>query len=136
MALSAITRLRLRSWWFLLPFQWDTFRSMRQARRAEGCVMMALRFHQGAFWTLTQWRDAESMRAYMTAGPHKKAMPKLMHWCDEASLAHWESTTRPKWAEGEEKLATMGRVSRVLHPSPAHAAGLTLGGSGRQTNAA
>ena len=39
---------------------------------------------------MTAWDSQESMRRYMTTGSHKKAMPKLMKWCDEASVAHWE----------------------------------------------
>lgn len=59
------------------------------------------------------------MRAYRSAGAHLKAMPKLLNWCDEASVAHWEqeSVELPSWSEAHQKMATQGRMSKVKHPS-------------------
>ncbi len=50
-------------------------------------------------------------------------MPKLMEWCDEAAVLHWqqESAAEPTWAEAHRRLLAEGRVSKVLHPSPKHA---------------
>lgn len=104
-------------------------RSGRQAKGADGCFGVNLRRSGGAFWTVTLWRDAAAMRAFMLSGAHAKAMPKLARWCDEASVTHWEQDGRipPTWAEAEGHLAAAGRTSRVDFPSPAHAAGKTLG---------
>jgi hypothetical protein len=77
-----------------------------------------------AFWTVTLWRDAEAMRAYRRAGTHLAAMPKLLDWCDEAAvatLADVEALPEPE--EAARRLAAEGRVSKVRHPSPAHAGG-------------
>ena len=125
----SVTRLRLRSNWLLPAFFWHSFRSQRQAQANDGCFSAIARYHKGAFWTLTVWRDYAATRAFMVGGPHRAAMPKLKTWCDEASLAHWEQETeaRPRWSEAETHLRNEGRTSVVLHPSPAHAAGLTLG---------
>jgi len=72
-----------------------------------------------AFWTLTQWQTIEAMKKFMFASPHKEAMQKLLHWCDEASFADWEQNTTdwPLWDYAAEKLRTAGRLARVLHPS-------------------
>lgn len=85
---------------------------------------------QGArlFWTRTLWRDTNTMRAFMRSGAHGAVMPRLMHWCDEASLVHWERDSLPDWDEAEARLRSDGRVSRVRHPSPAHARGETVPG--------
>ena len=130
MPLVTVTRLRLRSGRYLLPFLWDTLRIGRQARHAAGSLAGTVRRADGAFWTLTLWQDTAAMRAFMMAGAHRKAMPKLAGWCDEASLADWEqpSTTLPDWEEAERILGERGRVSPVAHPSPAQAAGKPLGG--------
>lgn len=127
----SITRLRLRSRWFELPFLWHAIRSNAQAKSADGCLSVAVRRHGGAYWTMTLWRDAAATRAFMLSGAHKAAMPTLQRWCDEASLDQWEQvdTSLPSWSEGEQRLATAGRVSHVVHPSPAQAAGRTLGSS-------
>ena len=75
------------------------------------------------FWTLTAWESEEAMRQYMTSGAHKKAMPHLLHWCDEASVAHWlqEDAVLPTWAEADRKMRATGRASKVKHPSAQHA---------------
>lgn len=124
-----ITRLRLRSAWFALPFIWHAARSNAQAKRADGCLAVRVRRAQGAYWTMTLWRDAAATRAFMLSGAHKKAMPHLQNWCDEASLAHWDhdGADLPSWEDGMQRLAAEGRLSHVAHPSPAHAAGRTRG---------
>ncbi len=50
-------------------------------------------------------------------------MPHLMHWCDEASVAHWEQldATLPDWLEADHRMRATGRISKVRHPSPDHA---------------
>ena len=126
----SITRLRLRSGWYTLPFLWHALRSQMQAKRADGNLGVRLRNRPGrVYWTLTAWRDAGAARAFMTAGAHLKAMPKLLDWCDEASLAHWQQddAALPDWRAGQERLKHEGRLSKVRHPSPAHAAGRLLG---------
>ncbi len=63
------------------------------------------------------------MRRYMTAGAHKTAMAKLMNWCDEASVVHWEQSDSalPAWLEADRRMRAEGRASKVRHPSPQHA---------------
>jgi hypothetical protein len=72
---------------------------------------------------MTAWDSQESMRGYMTTGPHKIAMPHLLNWCDEASLAHWEQpeTSLPSWTEADKRMREEGRASKVRNPSPQHA---------------
>lgn len=71
---------------------------------------------------MTAWDSQESMRNYMTNGSHKSAMPHLMHWCDEASVVHWEqeSLALPNWSEADKRMRQDGRVSKVRFPSPTH----------------
>jgi len=119
----SVTRLRLRSLRFLLPFIVYSFRSMRQVKRSPGNIAAdAMRDQHGGFWTRSVWHDVESMRAFMTSGAHRQAMPKLLDWCDEAALVHWEQDTPalPEWDEAHRRLVTQGRRSKVRHPSPAH----------------
>ncbi len=79
---------------------------------------------EGGFWTLTLWKDLATMRAYRNTGAHRRAMPKLIGWCDEASVAHWEqeAVALPSGEEAHEKMRGSGRMSKVRHPSPAHSA--------------
>jgi hypothetical protein len=123
--IASVTRLRLRAWRLVPAFLYRAFRSQRQAERSDGFlggyVAMAPR---RAFWTVTLWRDAEAMHAYRRAGAHLAAMPKLLDWCDEAAvatLADVEALPEPE--EAARRLAAEGRLSKVRHPSEAHAGG-------------
>ena len=123
MVFVSITRLRVRSLRFMPQFIVHTLRSMGQAKRAEGYFGGALLADRRlTFWTMTLWRDQQSMRRYMTGGAHLRAMPKLLEWCDEASVAHWaqEGLTAPDWLEAARRMRADGRASKVRNPSPNH----------------
>ncbi|WP_082504581.1 DUF3291 domain-containing protein [Methylobacterium sp. Leaf111] len=124
MPFVSITRLRIRSVRFLPGFAVHALRTQRQARKAAGFrAGSILADHAWTFWTMTVWDDEAAMRRYMMAGAHRQAMPKLIHWCDEASLAHWTQPGAgpPSWAEADQRMRADGRPSQVRHPSPHHA---------------
>jgi hypothetical protein len=124
MGFISVTRLRLRSIRYLPAFGIHTTRSLQQVKTAEGFQQGAvLADHRLAFWTLTMWDEQPSMRRYMTAGSHRVAMPRLMKWCDEASVVHWTIHTAilPSWDEADSRMRQEGRTSKVLKPSPDHA---------------
>jgi hypothetical protein len=64
------------------------------------------------------------MNSYRTQGAHRKAMPRLLDWCSEASIAHWtqENAEVPSWQEAHRRMVEEGRPSKVNHPSAAHLA--------------
>jgi hypothetical protein len=120
----SVTRLRIRSIRFVPLFMFHTLRSQHQVKRAPGFQAGAvLADRSWTFWTMTGWESQESMREYMTTGSHKKAMPRLLNWCDEASVVHWiqTETTLPSWTEADRRMREEGRASKVRHPSPRHA---------------
>ncbi len=124
MVFVSLTRLRLRSVRFVPGFMLHASRSTRQIKQAAGFQAGAvLADRQWTFWTISAWDSGESMRRYMTTGGHKQAMPKLIEWCDEASVAHWEQdeATLPTWIEADQRMRSMGRISKVRYPSPQHA---------------
>lgn len=125
MPFISLTRLRLRSLRFVPAFALHAWRSRQQVRSSPGYQRgETLMDRQWTFWTMTAWDSHEQMRHYMTTGDHKTAMPKLMHWCDEASVAHWDQpdAALPSWADADRRMRSTGRPSKVLHPSPNHAA--------------
>lgn len=120
----SITRLRLRSIRFLPAFALLTRPTMAQAKRADGFLGGGLMpDRRWTFWTMTLWRDQAAMRAYIANGAHLSAMPKLLHWCDEASIVHWEQddAIAPTWKVATDRMRAEGRASKVRHPSPNHA---------------
>lgn len=124
MPFISVTRLRIRSVRFLPAFLVDFIRTRRQVRTAPGFLGGSLLADRSrTFWTLTAWNEQESMRRYMTSGSHRTAMPKLLDWCDEASVVHWtqEDEALPAWLEADRRMREQGRASKVRNPSPFHA---------------
>jgi heme-degrading monooxygenase HmoA len=123
MPFVSLTRLRIRSGRFVPWFVLHALRSRQQVKNATGFLTGALLADRNwTFWTMTAWESQDTMRAYMTNGAHKNAMPHLLNWCDEASVAHWTQpdATLPTWAEADKRMRESGRVSKVRHPSPQH----------------
>ena len=124
MPFVSVTRLRLRSIRFLAAFARHNLRTLAQVKAAPGFRGGSLLADRGwTFWTLTAWDSPEAMRAYMTTGPHRAAMPHLLDWCDEASVAHWDQDgdALPDWAEADRRMRAEGRPYRLRHPGPHHA---------------
>lgn len=127
MSFVSITRLRLRSPLYLPLFFRHAVPSARQSVTAPGNLVTKTQAQGGTiFWTMTVWEDEASMRRYMTSGPHRKAMPKLAQWCDEASTVHWtqEEVELPAWEEIQHRMMTQGRLHPVRYPSKNQAANL------------
>ena len=121
--LISVTRLRIRSLRYLPMFIIYSLFSSRQARLALGnCGSDYLRDANNTFWTKTAWSDEKSLHSFVMGGMHRRAMPKLLDWCDEAATVHWtqESPQLPDWQEAHRRLISEGRRSKVRHPSPAH----------------
>jgi hypothetical protein len=131
MAFVSVTRLRVRSIWFLLPFTLATRRSRHQLVKAPGFIEGRLTIEfPFAFWTMTSWKSQEDMRRFRNAPPHLEAMRRLPHWCDEASYVHWQQreTQLPPIDDAYLLLRNQGSTSKVTHPTAAHAAGQTTSG--------
>ena len=120
----SITRLRVRSIRFLPFFVLYTYRSLRQVKTSSGFQCGGLLADRSwTFWTMTAWDNQESMRRFMTTGSHGAAMPRLLNWCDEASVVHWEQAEAdlPSWTIADQRMRASGRVSKVRNPSPRQA---------------
>ena len=107
----------------LTEFVWLALRSNADAARTPGFRAGQLLTDRNlTFWTLTAWDDEDALKRFMLAGNHAKAMPKLILWCDEASVARWahEGPALPSWDDANAHLHEFGRASRVRFPSPRH----------------
>ncbi len=122
MAFISVTRLRVRSFFYLPQFMWGAIRSANQAERSAGFLGgKIVRMPRNVFWTVTAWDTEAAMNAYRIAGAHLRTMPKLLNWCDEAAVAHWSQNSAeiPSWQEAHRRMTTEGRLSKVNHPSAA-----------------
>ncbi len=121
MAFNSITRLRLRSVFSLPAFARASRAISAQAAVSEGFLCGAV-LAEGwmVFWTRTSWESEAAMKAFRDSDVHRDAMPKLLDWCDEALVAHWEGEPDADWSHLHARMARAGRKSKVKHPSKAH----------------
>lgn len=125
MSTVSITRLRVRSWRFLPAFLFHAILSAWQARKAPGNQSaILLRDNWQTYWTRTVWVDEAAVRMFMVSGSHRRAMPRLLEICDEASVGRWnqDGVPPPIWDEVHRRMQREGRPSKVRHPSAAHVA--------------
>ncbi len=83
----SITRLRLRSWFFLPSFFIASGKVVKQAKESAGFVEGATFVDKKlAFWTVTMWSDGAAMKVFRGQAAHKNSMPSFANWCDEGCL--------------------------------------------------
>jgi hypothetical protein len=118
---NSITRLRLRSIFTLGVFARETRAISQQAAQSSGFIEGAI-LAEGrlVFWTRTVWADIDAMKAFRDADPHRASMPKLMDWCDEASVLQWQGEAERDWVAIYARMTAEGRSSRVKRPTQAH----------------
>lgn len=124
----SITRLRVRSIFYMPLFMLHAMRTMTQAQKADGVQGVETRFEKNnVVWTKTVWAEESAMKNYRSSGAHQVAMRILSEMCNEASVARWqqESTELPTWEEAHRRMLTEGKQSKVKHPSPLQASGKT-----------
>jgi Domain of unknown function (DUF3291) len=122
MPLISVTRLRVRSWSYFPPFALQSLKSAKQAECSAGFLGgRLLRNPKNVFWTMTAWKDEAAMNAFRSAGAHGGVMRKLLDWCDEATVVHWEQDASwlPTWQDAHGRMVKEGRRSKVNYPSPA-----------------
>lgn len=122
MALISVTRLHLRSPRFFPAFSWYTLRTLWQTINTPGFLGGKLmRDADGGSWTLTLWETQAEMKYFRNAGVHRKVMPQLQKWCDEAVVGHWQQpeATLPSWIEAHQHILQAGHFTKLAYPSAA-----------------
>ena len=106
--IHAATFLPLKSWLHMIPFQLMTSKVLKQARQSHGMVDYEVKadFPKKHFWTLSIWKDRESMRQFVMAEPHVTAMKKFEVWAgDGSAFADWTSSSSSiNWEEAMRRL--------------------------------
>jgi hypothetical protein len=124
----SITRLRVRSIFYLPLFMLHAFRSGAQVQQAEGIQDFATRVEAwDTHWTRTVWCEEATMKRFRNSGAHQIAMRILSEICSEASYVRWQQETPepPSWEQAQRRMLAQGALSKVKHPSAFHLAGGT-----------
>jgi len=122
MPFVSVTRLRVKSIFFLIPFMRANEASVKDLKESRGLLKgKELIDKKLTFWTITIWENEESMKGFRGSSSHRIAMQQLPKWCNEASYHHWvqEHDEFPSWSTISEKLFSEGRLSKVRNPSKA-----------------
>ncbi|MGE0597474.1 MAG: antibiotic biosynthesis monooxygenase [Hyphomonadaceae bacterium] len=121
MGFNSITRLRLHSLFTLPAFTRETRGVAQQALASPGFLSGAV-LAEGrlVFWTRTAWESEDAMKAFRDSDAHRASMPRLIEWCDEASVAHWQGEPEHDWDAIFARMVAEGRSSRVKRPTKAH----------------
>jgi hypothetical protein len=140
--LVSVTRFRLRSIRFAPFCMLHANRTIAQIRKTDGFVAGAVKRDADlVFCTLSVWRNGHAMRAYTALSvwrnamraytasfAHRKAIPHVVDWADEASVGHWTQpgSDLPEWPEAVRRLREEGhpltlftlRRINISSPSP------------------
>ena len=122
MPFVSVTRLRVKSLFFLIPFMRANEASVKEIKVSKGLLKgKELIDKKLTFWTVTIWDNDESMKKFRGSIAHRNAMQQLPIWCNEASYHHWiqEDDELPSWDTISKKLFSEGRLSKVRNPSKA-----------------
>jgi hypothetical protein len=102
------TFLPLKGWHYMIPFQLMTSKVLKQAKQSHGIVDYAVKadFPKKHFWTLSIWKDRNSMRHFVMAEPHATAMKKFEEWAgDGSAFVEWTSSNSSiDWEEAIRRL--------------------------------
>ena len=122
MPFISVTRLRVKSLFFLIPFMRANEASVNEIKVSKGLLKgKELIDKKLTFWTVTIWENEESMKKFRGSIAHRNAMQQLPKWCNEASYHHWiqEDDEFPSWDIVSKKLFSEGKLSKVRNPSKA-----------------
>lgn len=105
------TFLPLKSWVHVIPFLRMSSKVIKQAKGSKGAVNYAVKadFAKRHFWTLSIWRDQDSLRRFVMEEPHATAVRNFGEWAGEgAAFVEWISSGDSiDWPEAMEHLKNL-----------------------------
>jgi heme-degrading monooxygenase HmoA len=127
MVYLSMTRLKLKSAIYLLPFSIQNEQVIRQIRTSRGFLKgKELATPNLSMWTATLWDSQEDLRVFYLSGSHKKAMKNISEWSSEAVSGHQEidSIELPAWDNIRLQLLSIGHFINLKESSFAHQEGM------------
>lgn len=103
----SVTELRLRNIWQFPLFIRHSVASTVQAQQSPGVVSVKSKIGWQAGYTITVWKDKESMMAFRNSGAHKEAMKDIKRVSNKYKTLHYESDDIPNWTQARQRLAEM-----------------------------
>jgi hypothetical protein len=106
----SFTGIELKSIFQSVSFWWHAVPSFMDAQRSEGNLHAETRTVGQVHHTYTVWTDRESMRKYLLAGPHRKAMAVSNQVGRYIKVYGGYHDTKPTWDDAVELWRDHGRI--------------------------
>lgn len=105
-----VTSIRLRHWWQYFRLTWNAMFIVTQARRHPGFVSMRNTGFGHLHFTLSAWKDEESMRAFARSGAHLASMGIARELATELRTYSYPADRLPGWKTAKALLFEKGKV--------------------------
>ena len=118
-----MTRLRLKSFLYLIPFFIQNEKILSQLRASQGFVKgKILAAPNLSMWTATLWASEQDLRAFYLNGEHGETIEKINEWSSDSAKYHQltESDEIPSWENVRLQLIKSGRFQDLTEPSFDH----------------
>ena len=116
MPVVAIGVMRLDDWRQGLKFKAQAERSLREARRTEGCLHADATQIDDLYYSLSMWRDEASIAAFMRAPGHAQAMRSLARYGASLGFLKYEAEICPDWDDAKERWSAHLREPSATAP--------------------
>ena len=97
-----ITSIRLRSLWTFFQLSWLGLKISIQAKKSRGFIKMKNTGFGYMHYTVTAWKEVESMKEFMKSGAHAEAMKISAEIATEIGNYTYQSEVLPSWKEAKE----------------------------------
>lgn len=103
----SLTELRLRNFLQFPRFIRHSAASTSQAQQSPGVVAVKGKVGWNVGYTITAWKDMESMMAFRHSGAHKEAMKDIKRVSHKYKTMHYQADEVPNWQQAREKLSEL-----------------------------
>lgn len=116
----SMTRLKLKSPLYLIPFFIQNEKILSQLRATQGFIKgKVLAAPNLSMWTVTLWKSEQDIRTFYLNGEHGETMEKINEWSSDSAICHQliESDEIPSWENIRLQLIKSGRFRDLTEPS-------------------
>ena len=93
--LAAIGGVSLKRWYYGPELFWRAHQALMQARGDPLCLQADLFPHQGLYFSLSVWHDAEAMLTFAHSGPHRRVVQAASRLAEVYEFHHFPCIAPP-----------------------------------------
>ncbi len=93
--LAAIGGVSLKRWYYGPEFFWRARQALLQAQGDSLCLHAEVFPHQGLYFSLSVWQDAEAMLTFAHSGPHRRVVRASARLADVNVFHHFPCIAVP-----------------------------------------